>query len=138
MTDAIRTLTALQTLYADNEVQAISPQDLRDGFYSSLGALPYGTLTASGTLTDDQCVVSVTAGTVEVTVHLPSALTTRAGKLYVLRKSDAGAGGTLTVNPSGTETVNTAATKSITTQYSAMGVINTGGLDWVGFTLALL
>lgn len=135
MTDTIRTLSALQTLLADNSSRAISPQDHRDSLYSSLGALPFGTLAASGTLTEDDCVVSVTCGTVNTSVHLPSALTTRVGKFYVLRKADGSAGGTLTVDPSGTQTANGASTKSITTQYNSLVLINTGGLDWAAFTL---
>jgi len=132
MTDTITSVSGLQTLFADNEVQAISPQDLRDFLVSAIGVMPPGTMSASGTLTDDQCFVDVTCGTVNVQVTLPGTATARGGKFFVLRKADGSAGGTLTANG---VNINGSATKAITTQYSAIVLIKTTA-SWAAFTFS--
>lgn len=133
MADTVRALSALQTLLADNTSRAISPQDLRDAIYSTLGVVPYVAKSAGYTATESDVVIAVTTGADNVTIALPAAASTRVGKFYILLKADAGAGDVV-VDPDSAETINGAGTKAIDTQYNAMLVINTGSA-W--FALAL-
>lgn len=72
MVDTIRSLSAIQTLLADNTIRAISEADLRDAIYSALGATPYVSKTTAYTLTEDDQVVTVDATAGAVTITLPA------------------------------------------------------------------
>lgn len=126
MTDTLRTLSALQTLLADNTARAISAQDLRDALYSALGVTPYVAKTANYTATESDDFIAVNATGGAVTITLPAAATTRVGKTYTIKKTDVSANA-VSINPNASETLDgSASTVDITTQYYAVTIINTG------------
>ena len=128
MTDTIRTLSALQTLLADNTTGAISPQDLRDAIISGLGYL-YGTsYDESATIGTDDIVVATTAGAAGITITLPAAASSQY-KYYVFIRMDSGAG-TVTIDANDAETINGATTYSMATQYDYC-IIWCDGTEWL-------
>lgn len=130
MTDTIRTLTALQTLLADNTARGISAQDLRDAIYSALGITPYVAKSANYTATENDQFIAVDATSAQVTITLPAAATTRVGKTYTIKKVDS-SGNAASINPNASETLDgSATTVDITTQYYAVTIINTGS-SWL-------
>ena len=94
MADTKRTLSALSTLYADNIIGAISPNDLRDGFKSIYGNYNVVTTSADLTLDDDNIVVNCDTTTQSVTLTLPGANDvdssgdTYNGKFYIIINSN--------------------------------------------------
>ena len=128
----IRTLSALQALIPDNTVQAIDEVDVRDGWDSTLGAIPYVAKSANYTATDDDVTIAVTAGG-GVTILLPAVATTRVGKFYIITNAD---GNTVTVDGNASELINGATTKTITNQYEGLLLINTSVI-WLGMILTL-
>jgi hypothetical protein len=134
MTDAVRALSAIQTLWADNTTRAISEQDLRDGIYSAIGVVPAGAKTTSYTLTDDDEFFTADATGGAVVFTLPAASSTRAGKVFIIQKIDAG-GNAVSFARAGSDTINSATSKSTTTQYNALMVIRASSSTWSCFTL---
>ncbi len=124
MADTIRTLTALQTLLADNSTRAISEQDLRDAVYSVLGVVPYVAKTANYTATEDDEFISCDATGGAITITLPAVATTRVGKRYTVKKIDASNNVILDGNAS--ETIDGATTKTLSSQWAVMTIVNTG------------
>ena len=134
MADTIRTHAAIQVLFANNTVQGISEQDLRDLVESVLGVVPYVAKTANYTATEDDEVIDCDATSGAVTITLPAVATTRVGKKYVIKKTDAG-GNSVTVDPNASETIDGVTTKATTTQFAGFEVVNTGS-EWRGTALA--
>lgn len=131
----IRALSALQALIPDNTVQAIDEVDVRDGWESTLGVVPYAAKAVNYTASDDDAVIAVTAGGGGVTITLPAVATTRVGKFYIITNADGGAGN-VTVDGNSAELINGAATKTISNQYEGLLLINTGTI-WLGMILTL-
>ncbi len=129
MVDAIRSKSALVTLFANNTTGAISEQDLRDFLHSAMGLVAYVAKTANYTATDDDEVINCDATSGAITITLPVAATTRLGKRYLIVKLDSG-GNAVTVDGNGAELLNGAANKSTTTQYAGIEVIN-NGVGWI-------
>lgn len=126
MADTVRTLTALQTLLADNTARAISPQDLRDALYSVLGVVPYAAKTGDYPATESDGFIAVATSSADITITLPAVATTRVGKRYVVKKTDAAAHDVI-VDPTSTETLDgSSSALHLTTQYEAVVVVNTG------------
>src|SRR5690242_7485885 len=105
MADTVRTLSALQTLLADNTTRAISEQDLRDALYSVLGIIPYVSKSADYTATENDCFIAVNANAAQVTITLPPAASTRVGKVYTIKKTDS-SGNAASINPNASETLD--------------------------------
>jgi hypothetical protein len=126
MADVIRTLTALQALWATNTTRAVSAQDLRDGLVSVLGVAPFVAKTADYTATENDQFISVDATAAQVTITLPAVATARVGKVYTIKKVDVSANAA-SLNPNASETIDGSATTiDITTQWASLTVINTG------------
>lgn len=125
MADTVRALSALQTLYQDNATGAISEQDLRDGFYSSLGVIPYAAKTANYTATESDEFIAVDATSGAVTITLPAVATTRAGKVYTVKKTDTSANAVI-IDGNSSETIDGDTTQILFTQYAFVTIVNTG------------
>lgn len=126
MADTVRSLAALQSLLADNSSRAISEQDIRDALYSTLGVTPYVSKSASYTATENDQFIACDATSGAVVITLPAAATTRAGKIYTIKKVDS-SGNAASINPNASETLDgSATTVDITTQYESRTIINTG------------
>lgn len=136
MTDTIRSISDLQTLLADNIVQAISPQDLRDMLVSILGVVPYVAKSASYTLTENDLFVPCDATGGAVVLTLPSGAATRAGKLYIALKTDA-SGNAVGFARAGSDTISGATAKNTTTRYNAILVLGTGTTAWYALGLSV-
>lgn len=121
MADVVRTLSALQTLFADNTTRAISEQDLRDFLVSALSAVPYRAVTTTDTATenDEFLACDATGGAFNET--LPANATTRVGKRYTVKKTDVSANAVTVVG-----TIDGATNYSLAAQYDAVTVVNTG------------
>lgn len=128
MTDTVRTLSALQTLLADNTGGAISPQDLRDAVISAVGRLYGRALAANTTLTADDIVIVATGGASGITLYLPAAASSQY-KVYLVIKADAGAGA-VTLDAHSSETINGATTYALSTQWKA-ALVWCDGSAWV-------
>ena len=129
MADTIRTHAAIQVLFANNTVQGISEQDLRDLVESALGVVAYVAKTSNYIATEDDEVIDCDATSGALTVTLPAVATTRVGKRYLIIKSDAG-GNAVIADGDGSETLNSVTTKSTTTRFSGIECINTGAA-WI-------
>lgn len=110
MPDTVRTLSALQTLLADNTAGDISPQDVRDMLVSTY-QLDYSADTSiTGTATATISKWHICTGTTsDYTVTLPAA-SGNAGKLIGLRMSSA-LTKLVTIDGNGAETIDGATTR---------------------------
>ena len=127
MTDTVRTLSALQTLLADNTSGAISPQDLRDAVISSVGFAYATAISANTTLDNDDVVVLGTSGSGGITVTLPAAASS-SHKIYAIKKVDSGAGA-LTIDGNDSETIDGSTTHALSSQYDGV-IIACDGSEW--------
>lgn len=136
MTDTVRSLATLLTRLADNTERAIDEQDLRDVLYSVLGVVPYVAKSAAYTLTENDVFVTVDATSGATNMTLPDGATTRAGKFYIVMKSDA-SGNAAGVARAGSDTISGATSKTTTTRYNAILVVGTGTAAWYAFGLSV-
>lgn len=127
MADTVRTLSALQTLLADNTTQGISPQDLRDFLISAVGYVYGRALAVNATLTTNDVVVVGTGGAGGITLTLPAVASSQY-KLYHAVKEDDGAGA-VTLDGNSSETINGATTYALSAQYDAV-TIWCDGSEW--------
>ncbi len=134
MTDTVRSLSALMVLMPVSTAGGVSAQDERDVANSAIGVVPAGAKTASYTLTDDDEFMTADATSGAVVFTLPAASTTRAGKVFIIQKIDAG-GNAVSFARAGSDTINTATSKSTTTQFYALMVIRASSSTWSCFTL---
>ncbi len=129
MVDTQRALSALQALFADNVTKDISEQDLRDFLVSTHGAFNVRTMTASGSLTDDDQVVVVDATSGSVTVTL-NPVDDRTGKLVLFCRSDTTTNA-VSIVPDAGDTIAGGSSLSITNTLGVTGVLSPGsGTDW--------
>lgn len=129
MVDVLQSLADVLTPYADNDEGLITFQHHRNGFYSSIGVMPYVAKTASYTLTENDEVVNVDATAGAATMTLPAAATTRIGKVYTIRKSDTSVNAVI-VDGNSAETIDGDTTQILFTQNSRLTIVNTG-TAWV-------
>jgi hypothetical protein len=127
MADTLRTLSALQTLFADNTTQQIGAQDYRDFIVSTIGYAYGRALSANTSLDTDDIVIAGTGGAGGITLTLPAVATSQY-KTYHVVKVDAGVG-TVVLDGNGAETINGAATYTLTSQYDAV-TIWCDGTEW--------
>lgn len=127
MADTVRTLSALQTLLADNTTGAISPQDIRDLLITAVGSMFAVPVSGNTTLDDDDTVVLATGGGSGITLTLPAAASS-AYKFYCIKKVDAGAGA-VTVDGYSSETIDGATNKALSAQYDGF-IIICDGTEW--------
>ena len=73
MADIKRTLSELQSLYADNNNGDISENDLRDGFKTVVGSMNIISTSANATADADNIVFDVDTNAGDVTITIPSA-----------------------------------------------------------------
>lgn len=131
MADTIRSLSALQTLLADNTARAVSAQDLRDAIYSALGVVPYVSKATDYPATENDEFIAVDATSADVAITLPAVATTRVGKRYTIKKIDS-SGNAAKIDPTSTEAIDGSSTTiSITTQYMAYTLVNNGSSWYV-------
>ena len=124
MADTVRTLTALQALLANNSSRAISEQDVRDALYSALGVVPYVAKTANYTATENDEFIAVATSSGDITITLPAVATTRAGKRFCIKKTDANAHDVV-IDPNSTETIDgSSSSLHITAQYEAIVIVS--------------
>lgn len=127
MPDTVRTLSALQTLLANNTTGAISPQDLRDAVISGVGYAYGRSTTTSITLTADDIVVVAGESGTAITLTLPLA-SAQPYKLYVVIN-----GGATTPNviiaPSGSDTISGETSLALSAQYM-VGIVWSTGTTW--------
>lgn len=134
MSDTVRTLSALQTLLADNTTGTISPQDLRDAVISALGHLFVAATSTGITLDDDDIVVLATGGAGGITLTLP-AVAAAQHKVYAVFKVDAGAGA-VSVDAAGSETINgSSSAYALASQWDG-AVFFCDGTQWVAGAFA--
>ena len=135
MTDTIRALSALQTLFADNTTRAISEQDLRDFLVSVLGVVPFIAKAADYGLTSDDYFVAVDESGGAVALTLPASASTRVGKVYELinlsgsNAAEFKRAGSDTLN-GGTSNIGTS------TQWTVARAVNAGGGAWYVMIMA--
>lgn len=125
MADTVRTLSALQVLLADNSTRSISPQDVRDALYSTLGVVPYVAKTAHYTATANDEFIGCDATSGAITITLPAVASTRVGKRFTVKKTDAGVNA-VTLDGNASETIENATTLVLAAQYDVATIVNTG------------
>jgi len=116
------TLTADDTFTSNNTAQNISNKTLYGIGWRVVSK------SADATLADDELVVPVSASGANRTITLPAA-SGRAGKIYLIQKSDSSAN-TVTIDPNSTETINGASTFVLTQQYQSV-MIWCDGSNWL-------
>jgi len=127
MADTIRTLSALQTLLADNTSQGISPQDLRDFLITAVGYMYTTALSANTTLDADDLVVLGTGGAGGITLTLPAAASSQ-HKVYAVKKVDDGVGA-VTLDGNASEEIDGSTTHALSSQYDGV-IIACDGSAW--------
>jgi len=124
MSDTRRTLSQLQALLADNNVGAISPQDLRD-FLVSTVITAVTSKTADYPIVEGDSVVNVTANS--PTITLPTAVDA-GGVSYTIKNSG---GGIVTVATTSAQTIDGAASGSLTlSRWDSLTVVSDGA-NWI-------
>lgn len=81
--------------------------------------------------TDRACILKVDASSGDVTVTASSTTMANGYPLWIV---NAGATGSVIVQPSGSETINGAASYTLSTQYAGIGMVSEGSGGWLIFT----
>jgi len=120
MADTKRSLSALQTLFADNLVGNISAQDLRDFLVSIYGSA-YSVTVGSSTYSvlDDDVMIELNAASNNIDVTLPTGVGYN-DRMLLFKRTDATAN-TVTITRGGTDTIE--GNTSITLNYQYAGLI---------------
>ncbi len=130
MADTVRTLSALQTLLADNSAGAISEQDLRDFLVSALKRYNRTVATTPMALTTNDRDVFVNCGVGAVTLTLPAASTCTNIEITVI-KIDAGADDVI-IDANAAELINGAETLTLAAQWDCARLV-CDGAAWYAF-----
>jgi hypothetical protein len=129
MADTVKSLTDALAPYVDNEAGSITFQHHRDLAVSAIGRVPYVAKSASYTLTDDDEFVDFDCTGAARTATLPAVATTRVGKRYTIRKTDA-TGNALIIDGNASETINGDTTQILFNQNASVTIVNTGAA-WI-------
>lgn len=125
MSDTVRTLSALQTLLADNTSGQISPQDLRDFLVSAhLKNLVTKTTDYTADADDDVILLDGTSSTVEITLPTASGIL---GKKYCLKCIDST--NACTVAPEASETIDGESNYTFINEDDAIIIVSDGN-NW--------
>jgi len=126
MADTIRTLTALQTIFADNAPnREITAQDVRDVLISVAGNLFLKEVSVSTALIQDDIFVAVDCTSGPKTVTLP---TLSKHKLFFIKKADNSANN-LTIQPSGGTLIDGDANAVLGAPFGVLNVMG-GASTW--------
>lgn len=127
MADEKRTLSQLQSLFADNTTRAISAQDLRDFLVSVYGSRRQATVSADTTIDLNYDVISVNASGGSRTITLPTA-SNNGGKTYLIKKIDSTTN-YVKVDANGSETIDGELSQFLLVQHQSLEVIS-DGTNW--------
>lgn len=130
MADTVRTLSANQTLLADNSSGAISEQDLRDFLVSALKRYNRTVSTTPTALTTNDRDVFVDCGVGAVTLTLPAAATCQNIEFTII-KIDAAADDVI-IDAYSTELINGAETLTLGAQWDCARLV-CDGAAWYAF-----
>lgn len=101
-----------------------TPVDRKSTIGAVLGISPFVAKTANYTATEADEVINCDATGGAFTITLPAVATTRAGKVYTIRKLDTA--NSVVVDANSTETINGDLTQILFLQYSFLTIVNTG------------
>lgn len=125
----VRSITTLKTNMPIGTPGGTSAQDIHDLAESAIGVLPYVAKTATYTATDDDETIACDASGGAITINLPAAATTRAGKVYVIKKTDSSVNAVI-VDGNSSELVDLDTTQILFTQNAFIAIQNTGS-GWI-------
>jgi hypothetical protein len=127
MPDTKRTLSALQTLLADNVIAGVTPQTLRDFLVSVFGASTLVTKTGAYLATTDDTGILADLTTGSFAITLPAA-STMTGSFLRLTKIGS-TSNILTITPNGTDKINGQSSITINKQYTSINLVS-NGTNW--------
>lgn len=125
----VRALSTLKTNMPIGTPGGTSAQDIHDFAESTVGVLPYVGKTATYSAADDDETIACDASGGAITINLPACASARAGKVYIIKKTDNSINAVV-VDGNSSETIDGDTTQILFTQNAFVAIQNTGAA-WI-------